>query len=319
VPRLREGSIVINTVRLAGVSVDESVRYGTRIERALLEKFPDEIERVWTRTGSAEIATDPMGVELSDVFVMLKPRQQWKQAATQDDLVRVMADQLSSLPGMRMIFTQPIEMRVNEMLAGIRSDVGVKLFGDDFEILKAKASEIEKLLKGMAGAADVFSEQITGQPVLEIVADRRAIARQGIPVKDVLGVVEALGTREVGAIQEGERRVPIALRIDERYRSDPSALETLLVAAANGDRIPLGRLAKIRTIEGPSTINREWGQRRIVVQANVRGRDVGSFVAEAQRTIAENSSRWRSTPASAPRCSGRSQPLSSGGSSRRCC
>ncbi len=287
IPRLREGSLVINTVRLAGVSVDESVRYGIQIERAILEKFPDEVERVWTRSGSAEITTDPMGVELSDIFITLTPRDQWNRASNQDELVRTMSDQLSSLPGMRMIFTQPIEMRVNEMVAGIRADVGVKLFGDDFEILGTKAREIETLLKDIPGAADVFTEQLTGQPVLEIRADRKAIARQGIAVKEVLEVVEALGTREAGAIQDGEMRFPIALRIDDQYRTDPHAIGRILVTGANGDRIPLSGLAQIEMVEGPSSINREWGKRRIVVQTNVRERDVGSFVAEAQRAIAE--------------------------------
>ncbi|MHB8797799.1 MAG: efflux RND transporter permease subunit [Thermoanaerobaculia bacterium] len=286
IPRLREGSLVINTVRLAGVSLDESVRYGIQIERAILEKFPDEVERVWTRSGSAEITTDPMGVELSDVFITLKPREQWKRASTQDDLVRTMSVELSSLPGMRMIFTQPIEMRVNEMIAGIRGDIGVKIFGDDFETLRAKAREVEAVLKRVPGAADVVTEQITGQPLLAIQADRKAMARQGIPVKEVLGVVEALGTRETGALQDGEMRFPIALRIDDQYRTDAEAVGRIPVTGANGDRIPLSRLAKIETVEGPSTINREWGKRRVVVQANVRGRDVGSFVAEAQRAIA---------------------------------
>ncbi|MBI4510846.1 MAG: efflux RND transporter permease subunit [Deltaproteobacteria bacterium] len=287
IPRLREGALVVNTVRLAGVSVDESVRYGIHIERAILEKFPNEVERVWTRSGSAEITTDPMGVELSDVFITLRPREQWKRASTQGELVRTMSEELSSLPGMRMIFTQPIEMRVNEMIAGIRADVGVKLFGDDFEVLKTKAEEVEAALKGIPGAADVFTEQITGQPVLAIQADRKAIARHGIPVKEVLEVVEALGTREAGALQDGEMRFPIALRIDDQYRTDVDAVGRILVTGANGDRIPLDRLAKLETVEGPSAINREWGKRRIVVQANVRDRDVGSFVAEAQRAIAE--------------------------------
>jgi cobalt-zinc-cadmium resistance protein CzcA len=285
VPRLREGAIVINTVRLAGVSIDESVRYGLQIERALLEKYPDEIERVWTRTGSAEITTDPMGLELSDVFITLSPRKRWKRAATQDELVREMSAELSSLPGMRLVFTQPIEMRVNEMIAGIRADVGVKLFGDDFDTLKAKAREIQAVLEGIRGAADVFTEQITGQPVIEVAADRQAIARQGITVTEVLGAVEALGTRRVGAIQEGEVRFPIALRIEDRYRTDPESLAGMLVTASTGDRVALGSLAAIRTREGPSSIQREWGRRRIVVQANVRGRDVGSFVEEAQQAI----------------------------------
>lgn len=287
IPRLREGALVINTVRLAGVSLDESVRYGVHIERAILEKFPDEVERIWTRSGSAEITTDPMGVELSDVFVTLKAVNKWKRASTQDELVRIMSEDLSSLPGMRMIFTQPIEMRINEMTAGIRADLGIKIFGDDFETLRTKAREVEAILKNIAGAADVFTEQVTGQPMLAIEADRKAIARQGIAVKEVLAVVQALGTKEAGMLQDGEMRFPIALRIDDKYRMDAEAVGRILVSGANGDRIPLGRLAKIGTVEGPSTINREWGKRRIVVQSNIRGRDVGTFVAEAQRAIAE--------------------------------
>jgi len=285
VPRLMEGSIVINTVRLASVSLDESVRYGTQIERALLEKFPDEIERVWTRTGSAEVATDPMGVELSDIFLTLKPRDKWKKADTQGELVAAMEKELKNLPGMRMIFTQPIEMRVNEMIAGIRSDVGIKIFGDDFEVLKEKAQEVEKAIKEIPGAADVSVEQITGQPLLQVEVDRNATARYGISAREVLEVIEALGGREVGSMQEGDVRFPIAVRIADRYRVEPEDLGRILVTAQSGERIPLSLLTRIKSSEGPSTISREWGKRRVVVQANVRGRDVGSFVAEIQQAI----------------------------------
>jgi cobalt-zinc-cadmium resistance protein CzcA len=287
VPRLREGSVVVNTVRLAGVSVDESVRYGLQIERALLDAFPDEIERVWTRTGSAEITTDPMGVELSDVFITLTPPEQWRRATTQDELVDAMTEELAGMPGMRTIFTQPIEMRVNEMIAGIRADVGIKLFGDDFDTLRRKAREIEAVLAAVPGASDVLVEQVTGQPVLAIEVDRVAVGRYGIPARDVLEVVEALGTREVGVMQDGEMRVAIALRIDDRHRTDAQSVGRILVTAANGDRIPLARLAKIDTVEGPSSIQREWGKRRIVVQANVRGRDIASFVDELKRVLDE--------------------------------
>ncbi len=285
VPRLMEGSIVINTVRLASVSLDESVRYGTLIERALLEKFPDEIERLWTRTGSAEIATDPMGVELSDIFVTLKPRANWKRAGTQNELVTEMEKELKVFPGMRMVFTQPIEMRVNEMIAGIRSDVGIKIFGDDFETLKTKAKEIEKVVKSIQGAADVSTEQSTGQPLVQVEIDREAISRCGIPAREVLEVVEALGGRDAGEMQEGDRRFPIAVRISDRHRVETEDLGRILVTAAGGERIPLSLLTKIRTTEGPSTINREWGKRRIVVQSNVRGRDVGSFVGAVREAI----------------------------------
>jgi heavy metal efflux system protein len=285
VPKLREGAIVINTVRLAGVSADESIRYGTQIERALLAAFPDEIERVWTRTGTPEVATDPMGLELSDVFITLTDRERWRRAETQEELMAAMQADLSTLPGMRMSFMQPIEMRVNEMIAGVRGDIAVKLFGDDFAVLEEKGREIESVLEAIPGAADVSVEQITGQPVLQIEVDRAALARHGIAAHEVLGVVEALGTREVGELQDGERRFPIALRIDDRYRRDPLAVGRILVTSPGGDRLPLAKLTKITMTEGPTTIQREWGKRRIVVQANVRGRDVGSYARQAIEAV----------------------------------
>lgn len=287
VPRLSEGTIVINTVRLAEVALSESIRYGDRIEDVLLAKFPKEVKRVWTRTGTAEVATDPMGIELSDVFVTLTPRQQWTRARNQDELVAEMKAELADLPGMRMSFLQPIEMRVNEMIAGIRSDVGVKLFGDDLDILKATAREIEAAVRAIPGAADVTVEQVTGQPVLEVKIDRAAIGRHGIAAHEVLDVVSAMGTRRTGEVREGERRFDLAVRLDEEYRSSPAKLATVLVSAPDGRRVPLGRLATIREVSGPTTIQREWGKRRIVVQANVRGRDLGSFVNEVRRTLGE--------------------------------
>ncbi|MCY1043684.1 CusA/CzcA family heavy metal efflux RND transporter [Corallococcus sp. bb12-1] len=285
VPRLSEGTVVINTVRLAEVSLSESVRYGTQLEKVLLAKFPHEVKRVWTRTGSPEVATETMGIELADVFITLKPREEWKRAATQDGLVAEMKAELSDMPGMRMAFLQPIEMRVNEMVAGVRSDVGIKLFGDDLDILKAKAKEMEALVRAIPGATDVTVEQVTGQPVLEVVVDRAAIARHGIPARDVLDVVEAVGTRKAGEVREGERRFDLAVRLAEDYRERPAKLATVLVAAPDGSRIPLGRLTMIREVSGPTTLQREWGKRRIVVQANVRGRDLGGFVAEVRRTL----------------------------------
>ncbi len=285
VPRLNEGALTINTIRLAGVSVDESVRYGTRIEQVLLASFPDEIERIWTRTGSAEVATDPMGLELSDVFVTLTPRDQWTRAATQAELVARMQELFDGFPGTKTVFTQPIEMRMNEMIAGIRADLGVKVFGDDFEVLKEKAAEVQAVLEGVPGIAEAYTEQVTGQPLVQVEVDREAIARHGIAAREVLSVVEAIGGIEVGELQEESRRFPIAVRLADDYRLDEQSLGRILVTAANGDRIPLASLARIRVGEGPAAINREWGQRRIVVQANVRGRDVGSFAEEAIREI----------------------------------
>ena len=286
VPRLREGAIVINTVRLASVSLEESVRYGTQLERLLLDAFPDEVERVWTRSGAAEVATDPMGVELSDVYVTLAPRARWTRARSQDELVQAMSLVVGRLPGMKAIFTQPIEMRANEMIAGVRADLGIKLFGDDFELLERKALEVQRVVAALPGAADVAAEQLTGLPVLQVTVDRPALARHGIHAREVLEAVSMVGALPVGEVVEGARRFDLALRLDERWSADPEALGELLLTAPDGQRVPLSSLARLELVEAPSTIQHEWGKRRIVVQANARGRDLGGFVADVRRALA---------------------------------
>jgi len=286
IPRLYEESLVINTVRLSGVSLDESLRYGLQLEGLLKDEFPDEIRDVWSRTGTAQVATDPMGLEVTDVFVTLTPRKQWTQASTQAELTERMQDALRAMPGMRAIFTQPIEMRVNEMTAGIRADLGVKVFGDDLDVLKAKAQEIQEVLEEIPGAADVTAEQITGQPILEIEVDRDALSRHGISVAHVLSLVEAVGEIRVGEIREEQRRFDLVVRLDDSYRRDPLAVRKLRVPTASGQRIPITELVTFREVLGPATITREWQKRRIVVQANVVGRDLGGFVAEAEERIA---------------------------------
>ncbi len=287
VPRLREQAIVINTVRIAGVSLEESVRYGTRIERLLLERYPNEIEHIWTRTGTAEVATDPMGLEVSDVFITLTPRDDWRAAGTQDDLVESMSAALEEMPGMRSVFTQPIEMRVNEMIAGIRSDVGVKLFGDDFESLRHKADEIRRVVEEIPGATDVTVEQLTGQAMLTINVDRQAAGRYGIPVGQILEVVESLGTHKVGQVLEGQRRFDLVLRLGDDSRGSAERIRQILIGTQTGAQVPLSSVARVELAEGPSTILREWAKRRVVIQANVRGRDVGSFVADVRRGLRE--------------------------------
>jgi cobalt-zinc-cadmium resistance protein CzcA len=285
IPRLSEEAIVINTVRLAGVSVDESVRYGTQIERLLLERFPDEIKHIWSRTGTAEVATDPMGIELTDVFMTLQTRDRWQRAATQADLVELMEDELAGMPAMRTIFTQPIEMRINEMVAGVRSDLGIKVFGDDFGQLKALADQIEDILRSIPGSADTVTEQVTGQPVLKIRLRQDQLARYGVSGGEVLDFVALLGQVQVGEIRQGELRFPLSVRLPDAYRIDPERVAGLLIPTASGQRLPLSRLADLEIVEGPSTINREWSKRRLVVQCNARGRDVASLVAEARRRI----------------------------------
>jgi heavy metal efflux system protein len=288
VPRLSEGAVVINTVRLSSVSLHESVRYGTQIEKTLLAAYPDEIEHIWTRTGSAEVATDPMGIELSDVFLTLTPRDEWTRAESQGALVADMEETLSALPGMNMVFTQPIEMRVNEMVAGVRSDLGIKVFGDDLDRMREVALQIEELVSEVEGAVDVSVEQVTGLPVLRAEVNRDVLARHGLRAETVLQTVEAIGGIPVGQLYEGERRFPIDLRLAESARRDPEQLATLLVPGPGGTRLPLGTLAEMVRTEGPSTIQREWGRRRLVVQANVRGRDLGSFVAEVKQQVEDH-------------------------------
>eukprot|EP00456_Euglypha_rotunda_P006221 TRINITY_DN1105_c0_g1_i1.p1 TRINITY_DN1105_c0_g1~~TRINITY_DN1105_c0_g1_i1.p1 ORF type:complete len:1054 (-),score=257.18 TRINITY_DN1105_c0_g1_i1:623-3784(-) len=287
VPRLSEGAIAIGVVRLAGTDLEESVRFNTEMERVILTSFSDEVEHVWSRVGTAEIATDPMGVELTDTFVTLKPRSKWKRAKTQAELTTLLNRALRDMPGQRLAYSQPIEMRINEMVSGVRSDLGVKLFGDDFDVLVKKAGEIEAVLKAIPGNADVNTEQVTGQPMLQIKVDQEQIARYGVSAQAVLDLVESIGSKPLGEVVEGQLRFPLVARLPEKYRASPEAIGAMLIATENGQRIPLSRLAKVEVVEGPSTITREWGQRRITITANVRGRDLGSFVAEARRRIAE--------------------------------
>jgi len=286
-PQLSEGAVAINVVRLAGTPLDESIRFNSQMERALLEGFPDEVQHVWSRIGSAEIATDPMGLELTDTFITLRPRKDWKRASTQAELTALFEQTLRELPGQRLAYTQPIKLRMDELGTGARADIAVKLFGDDLDVLAAKAAEIERVLAVVPGAADVGATQLTGQPMLQIKIHQDEIARYGIPASCVLDVVEAIGNRRVGDVFQGQLRFPLTVRLPDEYRANPELIEKIPVTTPRGEQIPLGRLADVSFTSGPSQVAREWGQRRVTVSVNVRGRDVGSFVADAQREIAE--------------------------------
>jgi cobalt-zinc-cadmium resistance protein CzcA len=286
VPRLSEGALTIGVVRLAGTDLEESIQQNTRMEKAVLAAFPDEVQHVWSRIGTAEVATDPMGVELTDFFITLKPRDQWKRAHTQAELSEQIEKELRQLPGQRIAFSQPIEMRINEMISGVRSDLAVKLFGDDLEVLRAKGVVIKEWLEKIPGAEDVSAEQVTGQPTLRIKVNQDELARYGLPAKAVLDLVEAIGSKPLGEVVEGQFRFPLVVRLPEKMRANPEVIGSMLVATPSGERLPLERLATVEVIEdSPSTITREWGQRRMVVTCNIRGRDMGGFVAEAQRKI----------------------------------
>ena len=285
VPKLSEGAITLGTVRLAGTSLEESVGTNTQIEKTLLAAFPDEVAHIWCRAGTAEIATDPMGVELTDIFLSLKPRAKWTKAKTQTELTDKIDRELRSIPGLKFAFSQPIEMRINEMMTGSRTDLVVKLFGDDLAVLKAKAKEIEEVMKSVDGVADLAVEQVTGQPVLQVKIKQDQIARYGIPARAVLDLIESIGAKPLGEIIDGQYRFPLVVRLPDEWRQSPEAVGSIQIPTASGDRVPLARLTDISVIEGPSTIAREWGQRRITVTCNVRGRDLSGFVTDVQKRV----------------------------------
>ncbi|MDP8262359.1 MAG: CusA/CzcA family heavy metal efflux RND transporter [Candidatus Ancaeobacter aquaticus] len=282
-PYLDEGAIAMNVVKYPTASLEESKRIGTIIEQNLLT-FP-EVKTVVTKTGTAEIAEDPMGPEQNDIFIMLKPRSHWK-AKNKMELIERISDKLSVIPGLKLNFTQPIALRVNELISGIKSDVAIKVFGYDLNILKEEAEEIEHIVAGIDGAKDVKVEQISGFLQLDIDIDRNAVARYGINVDDINEIVEkAVGGKTAGIVYENDRRFNIFVRYPIESRRDEKAIGNILIPAPIGQNIPLAQLAKIHINEVPAQISREANMRRIVVECNVRGRDIGSFVREARTKI----------------------------------
>jgi cobalt-zinc-cadmium resistance protein CzcA len=286
-PRLSEGALVLNTIRLAGISIDQSTDYNTNIEALLKEKFPDEVRHVWSRIGTAEVATDPMGTELTDIFISLHPRESWTRAESQAGLAGLIQEELADLPGLNMVLSQPIEMRLNEMISGIRTDLGIKIYGDDFDELVRISDDIQTVLLDIPGASDIAVDQLSGQPTLQVRVDQEALARHGVPARHVLEVVEAIGGRTVGEVFEGQRQFDLVARLPDLYRREADLLGDIIVPTESGGNYPLRTLATVESTEGLATINREWGRRLIRVQCNVVDRDVTSFIAEAKRLIDE--------------------------------
>ncbi len=309
-PKLGEGALAIQPARIPSISLSTSLELQKQLERTLRERFPDEVEHVFARTGTAEVATDPMGPNVSDTYLMLKPRDQWKKASTQEELAEKMEAVLEELPGQNYEFSQPIELRFNELISGVRSEVAVKVFGDDLDVMLREAQKIATVLAETPGVADLKVEQVTGLPVLTIDVDRRAIARYGLNVRDVQAVVEAaIGGVSAGEVFEGDQRFDLVLRLPDNIRRDLDALENLPVAipilsdvpanATHGDSdfrsrgarqgfVPLGAVARIAIEDGPNQVSRENGKRRVVVQCNVRGRDLGGFVSDAEERIEQD-------------------------------
>ena len=287
VPRLDEGALAIQLLRLPSVSLEESVLGATRFEK-LLREFP-EVTTVVSKTGRAEIATDPMGVELSDVIVMLKPPDQWKSARTREELVQRIAARVSeALPDLGVSFSQPIELRMAELISGTRSDVAITIFGDDLGVLERLSLQVQSAVSAVPGASDVRGEQLAGLPTLEVTVDRAAASRYGVSVRDALDAIEALGGREVGEVYEGERRFRLQVRVPAALRDDIDQVRNLPVSGQSGPLVPLGQIANIQIVDSPASVSREAVRRRTNVEANVRGRDLTSFVTDAQARVARD-------------------------------
>jgi len=286
VPQLEEGSIQYRVTLAPSAGLDEAIRTATEIER-LAKTFPEVVDVV-SKIGRAEAGGDPEPVNNIEAVVSLRPLGEWKSGRDKAELVEALEEKLGAFPGVALNFSQPIAMRVDELLSGVKAQLAIQLFGDDLEQLVRSADAIQRVVAGIPGAADVQSEQVTGQPQLQVAIDRAAIARYGINVDNVQEAIEtAIGGEAAGQVFEGIRRFDINLRLQEPFRRDVEAIGNLLIATHDGAQVPLSQIASIRTVIGPKQINHDNGQRRIVIQLNVRGRDMGSFVAEAQRVITE--------------------------------
>jgi cobalt-zinc-cadmium resistance protein CzcA len=294
IPSLDEKNIAMHALRIPSTALSQSQAMQLSVEKAV-SRFP-QVAFVFSKTGTAEVASDPMPPNASDTFIILKPREQWPDPSlTKEQLIEDISKAVGRLPGNVYEFTQPIQMRFNELLAGVRGDIAVKVFGDEFEPMQKAANQIAAALRGVRGATDVKVEQASGLPVLEIKVDKAAIARRGLSVSEVHDVIgAAVGGQDAGVVYEGDRSFDIVVRLPESVRSDLEALSNLPVALPKAtpsspvQSLPLNRVAQFSFTEGPNQISRENGKRRIVVTANVRGRDLGSVVEEAQTRVAQS-------------------------------
>ncbi|MBA4366432.1 MAG: CusA/CzcA family heavy metal efflux RND transporter [Desulfobacterium sp.] len=285
-PSLDEGAIAINVVRLPNASLEGSKEVSTFIEKRILASFP-EVSAVVCKTGRAEISEDPMGPEQTDVFIMLKPYREWTTGRNKKDLVSDIQKDLSAIPGIRLSFSQPIALRVNELISGVKSDLAVKVYGNDLEKLKDYADRIAGKLSGIRGAEDVKVEQVSGMEQIEVAFNRQEMARYGINIADANDLIEtAIAGKEATRVVDAQMRIATVVRFPESDRSDIPAIERLLLAGASGEQVPLGRMAKISLVEGPAQITREKSMRRVAAEVNIRGRDLGGFVAETKQALA---------------------------------
>ncbi|MEE4692732.1 CusA/CzcA family heavy metal efflux RND transporter [Pseudomonas alliivorans] len=294
IPSLSEGDFALQALRVPGTSLTQSVDMQQRLEKAVIEKMP-EVERMFARTGTAEIAADPMPPNISDSYVMLKPQSEWPDPdKSRETLIAELQKAAAGVPGSNYELSQPIQLRFNELVSGVRSDVAVKVFGDDMAVLNQTAAKIAAAMQKVPGASEVKVEQTTGLPVLTINIDRDKAARYGLNVADVQdAIATALGGRQAGTLYEGDRRFDMVVRLSEQLRTDVAGLSSLLIpvpASAGSSNqqisfISLSQVASLDLVLGPNQISRENGKRLVIVSANVRGRDLGSFVEDAGQTI----------------------------------
>lgn len=288
IPQLDEGDIALHALRIPGTGLEQSIEMQSQLEERL--KAFGEVDKVFAKIGTPEVATDPMPPSVADNFVILKPRSQWPNPdKTKDELVAEMAAAVEMLPGNKYEFTQPIEMRFNELISGVRADIGIKVFGDDLDQLLASANDVLEVVESMEGAADARVEQVTGLPMLSVHPKRMALSRYGLTVDDLQDLVAAgVGGENAGLIYEGDRRFQLVVRLPEDIRRDVDSLADLPVPLPDGGYVPLSELAELELAPAPNQISRENGKRRVVVTANVRDRDLGGFVEEAQARIADD-------------------------------
>ncbi|MCB0266656.1 MAG: efflux RND transporter permease subunit [Calditrichaeota bacterium] len=286
-PTLQEGTIVMRLTMAPSISLTESTRITQIAERRLM-KIP-EVTGAVTRIGRGEVGAHTDPINSAEMYVLLKPKEEWRSAETQQELEEVIREGVGEIPGVLVNFTQPIQMTVDELLEGVRAELAIKLFGDDLDVLKQEADEIVAVISRVRGAADVQADQVSGTPQLLIKVDRHAIARYGINISDVQQVIRAaVGGETAGQIFEGIRRFDVLVRFAEDFRNTPEAIEEILISAPNGTKVPLAQLATVEEIVGPRQITRENNSRFITIQCNVIGRDIGSFVEEGQKAISEN-------------------------------
>ncbi len=288
VPTLDEGDFVIQPVLKTGTSLSKTIETTTKIENILLDNFP-EVDQVVSRIGAAEIPTDPMSMEESDVIIKLKPKNEWVSASSKDELADKFKEALAIIPGMEVEFTQPIEMRFNELITGVRADIAVKIFGEDLNVLSEKANEIKKLISDVKGASDIIVEKTAGLPQMSVVYDRKKVARYGLDIEDInMMISSGFSGAVVGSVYEGEKRFDLVIRLDKKNRSGISNLENLYIDSPSGVKIPLHELATISYSKGPAKISRDDTKRRIVIGINVRNRDLQSVVDDVQSLIETN-------------------------------